>query len=114
MLFYIPYKICKHTLLSIDFIVSVYELFDNPSYLLLFTFISREFNPVVQANLTILNVQESDFDVIFSCWIASDYDIETPKFHVRLRQEGTGVDLHVFMFLDKLLIIVCTIMFTSP
>nr|XP_022289415.1 uncharacterized protein LOC111101267 [Crassostrea virginica] len=48
---------------------------------------NREFNPVVQANLTILNVQESDFDVIFSCWIASDYDIETPKFHVRLRQE---------------------------
>ena len=29
--FYIPYEICKHTLISIDFIASVYELFDNPS-----------------------------------------------------------------------------------
>ena len=35
MLFYIPYKICKHGLISIDFIVSVYKLFDNPSYILL-------------------------------------------------------------------------------
>ena len=30
-LFYIPCKICKHGLISIDFIASVYELFDNPS-----------------------------------------------------------------------------------
>ena len=29
--FYIPYKICKHSLISIDFIASVYKLFDNPS-----------------------------------------------------------------------------------
>ena len=35
LLFYIPYKICKHSLISIDFIASVYELFDNPSYVLL-------------------------------------------------------------------------------
>ena len=34
LLFYISYKICKHNLMSIDFIASVYELFDNPSYLL--------------------------------------------------------------------------------
>ena len=33
LLFYIPYKICKHSLISIiDFNASVYELFDNPSY----------------------------------------------------------------------------------
>ena len=32
LLFYIPYKTCKHTLKSIDFTASVYELFDNPSY----------------------------------------------------------------------------------
>ena len=31
LLFYSPYKICKHSLISIDFIASVYELFDNPS-----------------------------------------------------------------------------------
>ena len=31
-MFYIPYKICKHGLISIVFIASVYELFDNPSY----------------------------------------------------------------------------------
>ena len=34
LLFYNPYKICKHSLISIDFIASVYELFDNPSYFL--------------------------------------------------------------------------------
>ena len=33
MFFYIPYKICKHSLKSIDFTASVYELFDNPSYI---------------------------------------------------------------------------------
>ena len=33
LLFYIHYKICKHSLIKIDFIASVYELFDNPSYL---------------------------------------------------------------------------------
>ena len=34
LLFYIPYNICKHSLIRfwIDFIASVYELFDNPSY----------------------------------------------------------------------------------
>ena len=32
LLFYIPYKIYKLTLISIDFTASVYELFDNPSY----------------------------------------------------------------------------------
>ena len=31
MLFYISCKICKHNLISIDFMASVYELFDNPS-----------------------------------------------------------------------------------
>ena len=32
-MFYIPYKICKHILISsIDFIGSVDEIFDNPSY----------------------------------------------------------------------------------
>ena len=32
-MFYIPYKICKHSLIIIDFIQLVYELFDiNPSY----------------------------------------------------------------------------------
>ena len=31
-MFYTLYKICKHSLISIDFIASVYELFDNPSY----------------------------------------------------------------------------------
>ena len=34
MLFYISCKICKQSL-SIDYIASVYELFDNPSYDLL-------------------------------------------------------------------------------
>ena len=34
LLFYIPYKICKHSFISIDFTASVYELFDNPSYVL--------------------------------------------------------------------------------
>ena len=33
LLFYIPYKIYKHSLISIDYITPVYELFDNPSYL---------------------------------------------------------------------------------
>ena len=33
VLFYNPYKIGKPSLISIDFIASVYELFDNPSYL---------------------------------------------------------------------------------
>ena len=33
LLFYIPYKICKHIVKSIDFTASVYELFDNPSYM---------------------------------------------------------------------------------
>ena len=32
LLFNISYKICKQSLMSIDFIPSVYELFDNPSY----------------------------------------------------------------------------------
>ena len=33
LLFYIPYKICKHSSISIDFSATVYELFDNrPSY----------------------------------------------------------------------------------
>ena len=32
LLFYISYKSCKQSLMSIDFIASVYELFDNPSY----------------------------------------------------------------------------------
>ena len=32
LLIYIPYKIRKQSLISIDFIASVYELFDNPSY----------------------------------------------------------------------------------
>ena len=32
LLFYIPYEIWKHNL-YIDFIASVYELFDNPSYI---------------------------------------------------------------------------------
>ena len=32
LLFYIPYRICKHSLISINSIASVYELFDNPSY----------------------------------------------------------------------------------
>ena len=31
-LFYIPYKICKVSLKIIDFIATVYEPFDNPSY----------------------------------------------------------------------------------
>ena len=35
LLFYIPYKIWKHSLISIDFVASVYELFDNLSYTLL-------------------------------------------------------------------------------
>ena len=30
---YIPIKICKHSLTSIDFIVSVYKIFENPSYI---------------------------------------------------------------------------------
>lgn len=51
-------------------------------------YIFRDYNPVVQANLTVLNVQQSDFDVVFSCWVASDFDIDTPKFSVKLRQEG--------------------------
>ena len=34
VLFYIPCKICKRSLISIDFIESVYELFDNSSYIL--------------------------------------------------------------------------------
>ena len=33
LLFNISYKICKHSLISIDFTASVYELFDNPSYI---------------------------------------------------------------------------------
>mgnify|MGYP003686756607 CR=1 FL=1 len=33
MLFYISCKICNHSLISIDFIAPVYELFDNPSYI---------------------------------------------------------------------------------
>ena len=32
LMFYNPYKICKHSLISIDFITSVYEFFENPSY----------------------------------------------------------------------------------
>ena len=32
LLFYIPYKSCKHSLTNIDFIAPVYERFDNPSY----------------------------------------------------------------------------------
>ena len=39
LLVYIPYKICKHCLINIDFIASVYELFDNPSYIL----VNKEF-----------------------------------------------------------------------
>lgn len=52
---------------------------------------NRDYNPVVQANLTVLNVQQSDFDVTFSCWVASDFDIDTPKFYVKLRQEVINV-----------------------
>ena len=29
LLFYIPFKICKYSLLSIDLIASVYDLFDK-------------------------------------------------------------------------------------
>ena len=32
LLFYIPYKICTHSLISIDFMVSVCQLFDKPPY----------------------------------------------------------------------------------
>ncbi|XP_052705929.1 uncharacterized protein LOC128181535 isoform X1 [Crassostrea angulata] len=52
---------------------------------------NRDYNPVVQANLTVLNVQQSDFDVTFSCWVSSDSDIDTPKFSVKLRQEVINV-----------------------
>lgn len=53
-------------------------------------YIFRDYNPVVQANLTVLNVQQSDFGVTFSCWVSSNSDIDTPKFSVKLRQEGRG------------------------
>ena len=33
LLFYISYKSCKHSLISFHFFASVYELFDNPSYI---------------------------------------------------------------------------------
>ena len=32
-LFYYPYEIIKHSFINIDFIASVYELFNNPSYM---------------------------------------------------------------------------------
>ena len=38
LLFYFPYKSCKHSLISIDIIAPVYELFDNLSYSELITF----------------------------------------------------------------------------
>ena len=38
LLFYFPYKNCKHSLISIYFIAPVYELFDNLSYSELITF----------------------------------------------------------------------------
>lgn len=53
-------------------------------------YIFRDYSPVVQANLTVLNVQQSDFGVTFTCWVSSDFDIDTPKFSVKLRQEGRG------------------------
>ena len=34
LLFYISYKMCKQSLMSIDLIATVYELFDNPSYII--------------------------------------------------------------------------------
>ena len=45
MLFYNPYKIFKHGLISIDFIASVYELFDYPSYLWVPLFIPYKRSP---------------------------------------------------------------------
>lgn len=51
----------------------------------------RDHYPIVQTNLTILNVQESDFDVTFTCWVASDSASDTPKFPVKLRQEVVNV-----------------------
>ncbi|XP_048745568.2 uncharacterized protein LOC125658372 isoform X2 [Ostrea edulis] len=52
------------------------------------TTFNRELHPLVQTNLTILNVQQSDFDLEFSCWIISDYDIDTPKYNVKLQQKN--------------------------
>ena len=43
LLFYISYKICKQSLMSIDFIASVYELFDNPSYFDDFFFVKKKY-----------------------------------------------------------------------
>ena len=37
LLFYIPYKICTHSLISIDFMISVCQLFDKPPYKQRFT-----------------------------------------------------------------------------
>ncbi|XP_065925923.1 uncharacterized protein [Magallana gigas] len=61
---------------------------------------NRDYNPVVQANLTVLNVQQSDFGVTFSCWVSSDSDIDTPKFSVKLRQEGNNHRYHALVVHD--------------
>ena len=44
LLFYIPYEIYMHSLKSIDFIASVYERFDNPSYVLLHNILFKRNN----------------------------------------------------------------------
>lgn len=58
---------------------------------------NRDFNAVVQANLTILNVQQKDFDQTFSCWIESDYDIATPKFFVKLQKKVVQVNITIIL-----------------
>ncbi|XP_061171421.1 uncharacterized protein LOC133180960 isoform X2 [Saccostrea echinata] len=58
---------------------------------------NRDFRSVVQANLTILNVQQKDFDQTFSCWIESDYDIATPKFFVKLQKKYVQVNVTIIL-----------------
>ena len=65
LLFYIPYKIWKHSLKSIDFTASVYELFDNPSYVLLYVFCAttmlfKMFNPFQDILFFKLNKGQTD------------------------------------------------------
>ena len=46
LLFYIPFTICKHSFISIGFTASVYELFENPSYICIgFLIILCAWNP---------------------------------------------------------------------
>ena len=93
-MFYIPYKICKHILISsIDFIGSVYELFDNPSYVVVVVvvvvgnFVSMVAYVSFSGNLPQLVLSETNARLYFLSWVYDDEGSYELKFFSKRRRQ---------------------------